>query len=314
MDPVEVLMSAGLSKEQAEAKVASMRQLLERAGVTDPEKLLQQKVQSYVAHVKRGLARFRGICVGVTEKRDILAGLAAQAQAAYKENPQLAVAQGLVRVEQDGTVIPLDNRETWEDGTPNPNYGKPLKPVFRRTGVFICDGELKVVQGNFDAERGKDYVFWGMESEDRVSGARSFVEVGTVPLEQLWNLTLEAGQKSKYAVDMSQLQETKNGDMVAVIGFVENSGPMKTGDGMWVNLIDYDSGSEIVVFSRDKDLTLPENCQAIAIGRKFVLKSPQGEQRIAIDGVVVWNPEVPMSSDLSEELDAILLDTGDQDA
>ncbi len=308
MDPVKVLMDAGLSKEQAEAKVASMRQLLQKAGISDPEKLLEQKVQSYVMHIKRGLVRFRGVCVGVTEKRDILAGLVAQAQAAYKENPQLAVAQGLVRVEQDGTVVPLDNRETWEDGTPNPNYGKPLKPVFRRTGVFVCEGELKVVQGNFDAERGKEYVFWGIEAEDRVSGARSFVEVGTVPLEQLWSLTLEAGQKAKYAVDMAQLQEIQNGSMVAVIGFVESSGPMKSGNGMWVNLIDYDSGSEIVVFSRDKDLTLPENCQAIAIGRKFVLKNPQGEQRIAVDGVVVWNPEVPMSTDLSEELDAILME------
>ena len=99
MEVVKELEEIGV--KDPEAKVKRMRQSLLEAGVAESEvdKLVQRKVREFVSASKRGLKPWRGLCLGVSAMRDILAGLKAGAMAMYQENPEAAIAQGVVRVE-----------------------------------------------------------------------------------------------------------------------------------------------------------------------------------------------------------------------
>ena len=67
-----------------------------------------------------------------------------KAKAIYEENPEKALREKLVKVDGDD-IIPLDNREKFNNGNKNPNYGKPLPKdnKFRVVhGIARKNGEL----------------------------------------------------------------------------------------------------------------------------------------------------------------------------
>ena len=306
MEVVKELAEIGVKDPQE--KVKRMRQSLLDAGVAESEvdKLVQRKVREFVSASKRGLKPWRGLCLGVSAMRDILAGLKAGAMAMYQENPEAAIAQGVVRVE--GTkVIPLDTRETFGEGRTNPNYGKPLKEVLRRTGVFVVDGDVVVVQGKFDAEPGVEYTFWGQGSgQQKITGAKSFVPVSQkLGAEDLWKRAWDACAKSPLAVDMADLEGVQDNSFVAIVGWVSYSTPMN--EGMFAVVTDYESGAEAACFCSGVEV-IPEKARVIAVGRKFTTVR-EGERRIAVDtAALVHDPDSVMDEALSEQLDAILLE------
>jgi len=289
------------------AKVKKMRQSLLEAGVAESEvdKIVQRKVREFVSASKRGLKPWRGLCLGVSALRDILAGLKAGAMAMYQENPEAAIAQGVVRVE-GSRVIPLDTRETFGEGRTNPNYGKPLKEVLRRTGVFVVDGEVVVVQGKYDAEPGVEYTFWGQGSGPRITGAKSFVPVAqALSAQDLWKRALEACAKSPMSVDMADLEQVQDNTFIAIMGWVAYATAMS--EGMFAVVMDYESGAEVACFCSGVT-SIPEKARVIAVGRKFTTVR-EGERRIALDtAALVHDPESVMDEALSEQLDAILFE------
>jgi len=107
---------------------------------TDNEELIQKRAWTRVRgewkrQLKSDAKMFNGVVLGASDPFDLVSYPRRQAKQAYKEDPEEAIEKGLVN--EDGE--PLDTREKFSTGTPNPNYGKPL-PDHRwiRNVVGIC--------------------------------------------------------------------------------------------------------------------------------------------------------------------------------
>ena len=79
---------------------------------------------------KSNAAAFEGVIVGADDPRDIMEGVRKSAIAEYQKNPELALSSGSVKMGDDGQLQVLDNRQTFPDGKPNPNFGKPRPDKF----------------------------------------------------------------------------------------------------------------------------------------------------------------------------------------
>jgi len=313
MDVIEELVKSGImGEEQATEKIDKMRNQLKGMGVADEsvDTIIQQKVREFITATKRGLSRYTGLCIGVTESRDILEGIRNKALALYKENPTKAIQEGIVKVE-GGTVIAIDNRPSFPGGNANKGYGKPIGTAYRRSAVLVGDSGLVVVTGSFgELKKLSKYVFWGQVGNDgQITGAKSFVELGSEQdPQQIWEQTYKACEQSDLSVDMDKLKSTNNNRVIATIGFVETAGPMQNG-GMFATLVDYESGTEVICFAPSVT-TIPEHCRAIVVGRKYTVKDRDTqEEKVALDTIaLVPDPSSVLSVDITQAVETILLE------
>jgi len=122
-----------MRKEQIIREIASKFRLSEEKVREDFENLLKQyeglaekiavkKTARRLARMYKNTEEYVGFIIGVSEARDRVAILKAKALKLFQENPEEAIASGVV----NANGIPLDVRETIR-GRPNPNYGMPFK-------------------------------------------------------------------------------------------------------------------------------------------------------------------------------------------
>lgn len=110
---------------------------------------------SYKKMLRSPAVGFEGIIIGAEETRDFIAKQRKEAIDFFKENPQLAISQGAVN--EDG--IPLDNRETWNNGNVNNGYGKPLpansfmRKVYGVAGKTIGDNKKQFFTLTINGEK-----------------------------------------------------------------------------------------------------------------------------------------------------------------
>ena len=115
---------------------------------------LQRLAMGYKKQLRSPAIGFEGMIIAVGDLVDTVARQKQEARRLYKENPQMAISQGVT--DEDGT--PLDTREQWSDGRANRNFGKPLpEHNYLRTIFGVCskkniDNSVKVFILNLSGE------------------------------------------------------------------------------------------------------------------------------------------------------------------
>ena len=79
---------------------------------------------------------YKALVFGFSTVRDLNARLRREALDLFKEDPDKAIMEGYVMLE-DGKPVVLDTRREL-GGRPNPRFGRPLRPVYARTVVGLC--------------------------------------------------------------------------------------------------------------------------------------------------------------------------------
>ena len=92
---------------------------------------------------------FNGVIVAVSRAKDLNDYPKRLAWKAYAENAKDAVKSGLIEEVKDesGKVvkkIPLETRETLQNGDPNPNFGKPIEYKRAREMIMMLVGNQKI--------------------------------------------------------------------------------------------------------------------------------------------------------------------------
>ena len=90
----------------------------------DKEFIIKKRALANLKRLKARVSKLKeikGICIGFTERRDLIAIMKRIATSIWEKDPERAVAEGYT--DEEGR--PLDNRPTIM-GRPNPNFGKPL--------------------------------------------------------------------------------------------------------------------------------------------------------------------------------------------
>jgi len=113
-----------------------------------------------------------GYIIGFDEVRDALGYQKWVAMQEYESDPEGAIARGVVRVEDDGTVVPLDTRETLDDGRENPNFGQPIPEIPTRTvwmiGRPLDGGDLSLIELRMGYEKAGEIPPLGMVVKARI--------------------------------------------------------------------------------------------------------------------------------------------------
>lgn len=309
-DLVKKLVESGLTKKEAESKVKALYEKMSEMGIAeeDQDKLAKRKVLAFLSEPGESIT---GLCLGITEKKDANDYTKNQALEMYKKDKNMAVVKGIVRVEEDGTVTPLDSLRFFDEAQTkkNPNFGKPLKTRIQRSAMFLIEGNLKTVFGDFDAVPGNEYTFKGTVKKDKdyISGARKFVVNREVmdPTD-IFGMAMKACAESAFREDIENLPDLKKGAMVALIGEVSASGEKSNG-GVWLRLMDLDTETFVICFA-DEGNSIPEQFStAIVIGKKGTMTDDDtGEETPLINTLaIVEDPSSVISYDTAE-LDSIL--------
>lgn len=323
---VKLLVDAGIDKSEAEKKVTTLYNTVKQIRLHDSEDkiwaIVKLKVKQFVQISKRSRAKiFKGICLGFSEYRDMLAGIRASILAEYERDPQRAIAEGLVRIEGD-RVIPLDNRPTLPSGDPNPNYGKPIPEIWRRDVYMAVEDKFVQVYGNVkdEPEVGGVYVFAGNPKGENIialSRVRPMTLEGKIGDKELWTVTYNV--LGDYAVDIGGLLEwheehANNPARIAAIkGVVTYTTETSTGNTLVVvDDIDDPTGDGIPVFANPAVVSGPVGVgvEVIAFGRTTVSTNVNGDEMEArailnAFGVIV-NPETTTYADVMQQLDEVL--------
>lgn len=115
---------------------------------------------------KENADEFNGIIIAISNPRDLNDYQKRQSWKAFNDNPK----SGTVRLEKDDNgverKIALDMEEKLRDGSPNPNYGKPI-PYKRARELFVVldNGEFALVRMDVDtAKIGQKSTIYGKKS------------------------------------------------------------------------------------------------------------------------------------------------------
>jgi hypothetical protein len=105
---------------------------------------------------KENAEEFNGVILAVSKVRDLNDYPKRQAWKLLRENQQLALSSGKIRLEKDDNgverKIPIDMEPTLRDGSANPNYKQPI-PYKRARELFMIlndTGELALVRMDID--------------------------------------------------------------------------------------------------------------------------------------------------------------------
>ncbi len=122
---------------------------------------IQRLAMIFKKQLRSPAVGFEGMIIGGGDLVDIVAKLRKEATDLFTENPQKAIADGVV----DSNGIPLDTRKEWSTGNTNRGYGQPLpEHNYLRTIVGIAikvgNGEKpKMFSMNVNGELAKNESF-----------------------------------------------------------------------------------------------------------------------------------------------------------
>lgn len=262
---VNYLVANGYENAQAEKiieKIAESIMKSTHAGEMAPElveKLIMIALNKQMNRTTQdSVEPVEGVVLGFTGKKDRNYRKRKAAMDAYKNNHEIAVAEGLVRidpknVDENGDPIPialhtkyLNKNQTIEDR----NVGKDLEEVLVRTVYFLVDGE--VVQCDIDLTPKPGDIY-------RISAPRNgkyfnkaypdrFTKIGEMTRQQFWDTLMEFSEGFEGTLcDVGQAQEMDNYTLALTTGFVKSVGHNKKGT-FWLNLEDMDTPDPLLMF------------------------------------------------------------------
>ncbi len=154
------------------------------------------------------------------------------------ENKSEYITNGLVemRARDDGSEYPvaLDNTKEFKDGSPNPNFGKPI-PFERQREIFMVtdDGEMLLVRGDLETvPLGKKVTFYGnkrapRDNETYVKGTvrawKGVLEVSDAAVDatELWNNYIKAGA-TDLGMELKAVRELPSWGFFITQGFISS--------------------------------------------------------------------------------------------
>jgi hypothetical protein len=323
LDPkefVDLLTSGedGMKKEEAtdivNRLIPAIDQLMPRSSVEDKRQIMLVKCRDIMRVGE--VDKFKGLCIAVDDMKDSMGYQKYVAMAAYKENPQRALREGMVTKDGD-KVIPMDTRQFLDPGRTksNRNYGKPLPTIDRREGYFIIDGKIIRSFGQYDAQIGHVYELFGN------MGEKDILNINKTPAPRLvetlgdadfWKQSYEICSNSDLAVPLEDLPNTDKGKTVIVMGTVQHVG--KTGNQSSMIIINNDDIPDgIAGFAAfdgiGKEIDgLGKGAEAIVVGRVLKTKDRNnpGEFRTALNVMgIIQNPRTEGFGDILSKLDDV---------
>lgn len=316
------LVDAGWDQKRADAKVTQLIKKAKEISPGEKDDIIQGAVSMAIDQIvaMESSQKFVGVCLAVSDKTDRNDFQKRNALRAYEQNPVIAVQEKMVVV-VNGKVVPLDNRKYLDAAQKieNRNYGKPLKEVLQREGVFLVGNDIVRVFGDYDADIGMIYDIFGKKSPGgSISVRRPGVRLAGEAPESTFRQAYEALSKSPMAVGLDGVKDAKGA--IATTGFVrfEKETTREMPDGFQqvghMIVIDDDSAPDgIVCFSgsesaRDAMSKLAVGTEVIVFGRPMSTTDRQtGEQRFALSLTgVIANPESAKCAAIVDKLDSLL--------
>jgi len=311
---IKSLVDAGLEMESAVNKVEKLYNTVKTLRPEDSDEkiwaIVRLKINEFIQEMKRGgIQQFEGVLLGFTAFRDVYAGIKQSILNEYERDPAGAIADGIVRVEEDGTVIPIDNRSEI-NGEPNPNYGKPIPTWERRDLYMVINDQFKRCYGPVkdDPEVGYIYKFFGTDRGNTISISRTrpIRKVSDVPSEELWNIAKK--HLDQFLVPISEFTGNER-DIVALKGTVIYHTETAGGNTLIViDDLEIPTGDGIAVFADPfaTSAAVGVGTEVIAFGRAFVsTRDDVSRPALGAYGVIV-NPETAVYTDVLNELDEII--------
>ncbi len=133
-----IVKKSGIEVEKIKASYATELAKVPE-GTKNREMVALKAVNKEYAVGKSPAVGYSGVIIGMGNFIDYTKKRLQAATEAYQSNPQSAIENGLVKVDND-KVIALDNRKAFANGKPNNNFGKPLaSSTARNCLAFIVD-------------------------------------------------------------------------------------------------------------------------------------------------------------------------------
>jgi hypothetical protein len=245
---IEKLEGLGYSTEEAEAQIAKVRTVIEKAmaGSTPQaiEAVINKKMRE-LTNVGRGVKRLDAICIAMGDRVDRNDYTRKKAMEAYESDPTAAIASGLIGIVK-GQPVPLDNREYVDAAQTkeNRNYGKPLRSQFKREFYLITkdldeegkqtgDEVLVRAFGDVDLVEGHEVVLFGSwNGGDAILNIRESpapITRGEVP--DVWERLQTIGEEGNNPmfVDLDAADEIEPKSNIVGRGFVKAISEISTG-------------------------------------------------------------------------------------
>jgi len=311
---VKKLVDAGWEQKKADGKVAQLVKKAKEIAPGEKDATIESAVGMAIDRVlaARAAEKYVGVCLALSDKTDRNDFQRRNALKAYEQNPVVAVQEKFVEV-VDGKVVALDNRKFVDAAQTmeNREYGKPLKAVMQREGVFLIAGEVTRVFGDYDAQVGMEYEVYGKKSPKSgiISIRRPGVKLSGEAPASTYRDAYIAVEKSPMAVTLDGVKDAKG--TVITTGFVRFE--KETAIGHMIVMDDDSTPDGVVCFSgseaaRDAMAKLPIGTEILAFGRpNHGVDKKTGEERfsLVLTGVVA-NPESARCAGIADGMDDLL--------
>lgn len=311
---VKKLVDAGWEQKKADNKVAQLVKKAKEIAPGEKDETIQAAVSMAIDRLLASASaeKYVGVCLAVSDKTDRNAFAKRNALKAYEQNPVVAVQEKMVEV-VNGQVVPLDNRKYVDAAQTmeNRDYGKPLKEVLQREGVFLIGGEIVRVFGNYDAIIGMEYEIYGKKAPKSgvISVRKPGVKLSGEAPASTFKDAYTAVEKSPMAISLDSVKDAKG--TIVTTGFVRFE--KETPNGHMIVVDDDSVPDGIVCFSgseaaRDAMAKLAIGTEVLVFGRpSTTINKETGEPRFSLilTGVVP-NPESAKCAGIVDGMDDLL--------
>ena len=319
---VKQLVEAGVPEEEAKASIAKLVSFIseQMAGESTADKsaTIAIKVKERVKELKSD--KFTVTVVAATGKKDSNEISRNVALGTYNNDPELALAKGMVKEVKEGTpnakkakngryVLALDNRAFIDKaGTmKNRNQGKPFPIRMQADYIVICNGVLGIAFGDVNLDVGGVYDVFG-----KVKEGSNYMTVYAEPAPrmtrklagaELYDAFLAAAKDSDMAMDVEGALDTDVKGYIIVKGTVHMAQGTQSGGARVVLNTDIGSGLALMTPYGEEGqryvedmVSIPLGAEVLAVGK--VRDSEQYGRSLICYGVVVNTKATAVSKTL----------------
>lgn len=204
--------------------------------------------KSGIEYAKEKAEEFGVVILGISQVRDLNEYQKRMAWKAYREDPNAALAQKLVKKtkRENGTdsIVPLDNKREFDNGDPNPNYGNPIEFKGAREMISMVDGDIYLCRGDIGIDHknwetgeitkasvypaiGMKSTVWGGKTAVKDKPYKAVIKVWKgayeddgSPYKNTWDLA-EKLCKSDYYVPLEEVNELPSYGIYVTRGYVK---------------------------------------------------------------------------------------------
>lgn len=313
---INYLIEKGVEEEKARTLVVKMIEAMNKDGALDEmsddkaELLIRRAIDKHFARPQTDFVR--GVVIGFSNLFDENKKDRKFVLDTYAKDPQYAIAEGMVRVDENNNVIPLHYKEFIgkNNDIKNRMFGTEIKPFLRRTVYVLVDGELKQFKSSETPEIGVEYKIYGTVADKYINGVRKGGMI-KVPeqysKDEIWDGFMAFADEYEFNMaDCDQVAETDLKTLVTLKASVKQAGISKKGK-FYLVLEDENSYEELLTFSGNEiiergGIELSTGMEVFVFGNVSGL----GDKNI-INVMGYWiNPTTAQYSDIIDTLDSVL--------